>query len=317
MKVLITGIAGMIGFHTAQKLSAEGWDVVGVDNFNPYYNPDLKEDRAAILRDIGVSILRADIQNFDKHVESNTIMDDVDVVLHLAAYANPRHSFEEPQHYIDTNITGTQRIIEVLQRKNIPCVYASSSCVMHGQPLPWNEHDRPAHQNNPYGWSKRSNECQFMHSTLPRSMGLRFFTVYGPYGRPDMALFKFTDKIVKGEPIDLYNFGDMKRDFTYVGDIVDGIEIVLNKIVEDTDSYHEIYNIGYGQQVQLLDFVDHIEKNLDRKAIRNLVPAHPADTPETWSDTTKLQQLGYKPTTPISEGVEKFVSWYKEYYKVN
>ena len=148
-------------------------------------------------------------------------------------------------------------------------------------------------------------------------MGLRFFTVYGPYGRPDMALFKFTDKIVKGEPIDLYNFGDMKRDFTYVGDIVDGIEIVLNKIVEDTDSYHEIYNIGYGQQVQLLDFVDHIEKNLDRKAIRNLVPAHPADTPETWSDTTKLQQLGYKPTTPISEGVEKFVSWYKEYYKVN
>lgn len=318
MKIFITGIAGMIGFHSARYFASQGWEVAGVDNFNPYYDPTLKDDRAEILqKEHNIPILRADIQDFHKHVRGNPIFEGVDVVLHLAAYANPRHSFEQPQHYIDTNITGTQRIIEVLEEMDIPIVYASSSCVMHGQPLPWNEHDRPAHQNNPYGWSKRANECQFMHSKIVRSAGLRFFTVYGPYGRPDMALFKFTDNIVKGKPIDLYNYGDMKRDFTYVDDIVQGIGLVVDKVTADTDSYHEIYNIGYGQQVQLLDFVDHIEKNLGRKAERNLCPAHPADTPETWSDTTKLQQLGYNPTTPIADGVEKFVAWYKEYYKVN
>ena len=188
---------------------------------------------------------------------------------------------------------------------------------MHGQPLPWNEHDRPLHQNNPYGWSKRANECQFMHSKISRSAGLRFFTVYGPYGRPDMALFTFTDKIVAGEPIELYNYGDMKRDFTYVDDIVQGISLVVNEITESNETYHEIYNIGHGTQVELVDFVDEIEKNLGRKAERLLVAAHPADTPETWSDTTKLQKLGYVPTTPIPVGVEKFITWYKEYYGVN
>jgi UDP-glucuronate 4-epimerase len=315
MKIFITGIAGMIGFHSAKFFAEQGWEVLGIDNFNTYYDPTLKEDRANILKDeYGIRTIRCDIQDFYKVRDE---LKDVDVVLHLAAYANPRHAMDEPQPYIDTNITGTQRIIEVVEELNIPVVYASSSCVMHGQPLPWNEHDRPAHQNNPYGWSKRANECQFMHSKIARSAGLRFFTVYGPYGRPDMALFKFTDNIVKGKPIDLYNFGDMKRDFTYVDDIVQGIGLVVGKVTSDTDTYHEIYNIGYGQQVQLLDFVDHIEKNLGRTADRNLVPAHPADTPETWSDTTKLQQLGYNPTTPISEGVEKFVNWYKEYYKVN
>lgn len=315
MKIFITGIAGMIGFHSAKFFAQQGWEVTGIDNFNTYYDPDLKEDRALILRkEYGINTIFGDIQEFYKVREE---LKDVDVVLHLAAYANPRHSFEEPQHYIDTNITGTQRIIETCENECIPVVYASSSCVMHGQPLPWNEHDHPAHQNNPYGWSKRANECQFMHSKIARSAGLRFFTVYGPYGRPDMALFKFTDNIVKGKPIDLYNFGDMKRDFTYVDDIVQGIGLVVDKVTSDTDTYHEIYNIGYGQQVQLLDFVDYIEKNLGRTADRNLVPAHPADTPETWSDTTKLQLLGYNPTTPIAEGVEKFVEWYKEYYKVN
>lgn len=316
MKILITGQAGMIGFHSAKHFASLGCEVFGVDNFNSYYDVALKRERERILReDYGVYTIEEDIQNFQNIEEK---LEDVDVVLHLAAYANPRHALEDPQPYIDTNITGTQRIVEVCERNGINVVYASSSCVMHGQPLPWNEHDRPAHQNNPYGWSKRANECQFMHSKIQRSAGLRFFTVYGPYGRPDMALFKFTDKIVKGEPIDLYNYGDMKRDFTYVQDIVDGIELVVNKVVEDTDmQYHEIYNIGYGQQVNLLDFVDHIEKNLGRTADRNLVPKHPADTPETWSDTTKLQQLGYNPTTPIEEGVEKFVSWYKSYYGVN
>lgn len=318
MKILITGIAGMIGFHAAKRFAKQGWDVVGVDNFNNYYDPQLKEDRADILREqYSIPIMRLDIQKFQLVRASPSFIEDVDIVLHLAAYANPRHALEEPQPYIDTNITGTQRIIEVCEAEGIPVVYASSSCVMHGQPLPWNEHDRPALQNNPYGWSKRANECQFGHSNLPRTVGLRFFTVYGPYGRPDMALFKFTKGIIDGTPLTLYNYGDMKRDFTYVEDIIDGVEIVVNKAVKDTDTYHEIYNIGYGAQVQLMDFVKEIEKNLDRESIHNLVPKHPADVPETWSDTTKLQALGYKPTTPVSVGIAKFVEWYKSYYGIN
>lgn len=315
MKIFITGIAGMIGFHSAKHFASLGWQVTGVDNFNTYYDPQLKHDRANILLDeYDVHTIFGDIQQPQSYRDAISTSD---VVLHLAAYANPRHSMEEPQHYIDTNITGTQRIIEVAEEHGVPVVYASSSCVMHGQPLPWNEYDRPTHQNNPYGWSKRSNECQFMHSKLPRSAGLRFFTVYGPYGRPDMALFKFTDAIVKGNPLTLYNYGDMKRDFTYVQDIVNGVELVVYKVVKDEEVYHEIYNIGYGEQVNLIDFVEEIEKNLNRDSIRDLVPAHPADVPETWSDTTKLRSLGYKPITPIADGIREFVTWYKNYYGVN
>lgn len=319
MKILVTGIAGMIGFHAARHFAENNWEVCGLDNFNDYYDPQLKEDRANILQEeYNVPIMRGDIEDFKQINDNTSFMKDVDIVLHLAAYANPRHALEEPQPYIDTNITGTQRIIEVCEELNIPVVYASSSCVMHGQPLPWNEHDRPDLQNNPYGWSKRVNECQFSHSKISRSAGLRFFTVYGPYGRPDMALFKFTDGIVKGEPITLYNYGDMKRDFTYVQDIVDGIELVVDKAMNETNQeWHEIYNIGYGQQVNLLDFVDEIEKNLDRKAERELAPKHPADVPETWSDTTKLQALGYNPKTSITDGVKEFITWYKSYYGVN
>jgi UDP-glucuronate 4-epimerase len=320
MKILVTGGAGMIGFHAAKHFKQKGWDVIGLDNYNDYYDVGLKEARSNILKDeYAVDTIKGDILDFEDIFNTYTWVQGVDVVLHLAAYANPRHSLEEPQCYIDTNISGTQKIINVCESMGIPVVYASSSCVMHGQPLPWNEHDRPDIQNNPYGWSKRVNECQFSHSKVPRSAGLRFFTVYGPYGRPDMALFKFTKGIVEGTPLTLYNYGDMKRDFTYVDDIINGIEIVVNKVVADTDRtrYHEIYNIGYGAQVQLMDFVKEIEKNLGRESIHDLVPKHPADVPETWSDTTKLQALGYKPTTPVSVGVAKFVEWYKEYYRVN
>jgi len=311
--ILITGAAGMIGMHTALKLKELGWGVVGLDNFNDYYEVSLKRDRQKILEDAGVDIIECDIRNTGYY--ENVINEDM-VVLHLAAFANPRHSLEDPQPYIDTNITGTQRLIEVCEKKGANVVYASSSCVMHGQPLPWNETDRPGHQNNPYGWSKRANECQFMHSKMARSIGLRFFTVYGPYGRPDMALFKFTKGIAESSAIDLYNFGDMKRDFTYVDDIVQGVVIVLDKITNDTDEYHEIFNIGFGAQVNLVDFVREIEHNMGKTAVCNLLPKHPADVPETWSDTTKLQRLGYNPTTSIKDGVKKFTDWYKEYYNV-
>jgi UDP-glucuronate 4-epimerase len=316
--IFITGIAGMIGFHSARKFKTLGWEVIGCDNFNDYYDIDLKKERARILKEEDIRVINSDIRDT---INFNNVLENSDVMLHLAAYANPRHAMEEPQLYIDTNITGTQRLVEVAEQLNLPVVYASSSCVMHGQPLPWNEHDVPGHQNNPYGWSKRVNECQFMHSKIDRTIGLRFFTVYGPYGRPDMALFKFTDAIVNETPLTLYNYGDMKRDFTYVDDIVQGIVIVTDDILKPSGTSdgvrHEIYNIGYGEQVQLMDFVNEIEKNLDRKGRYDMVPAHPADMPATWSDTSKLRALGYKPTTPISEGVAKFIEWYKEYYNVN
>jgi UDP-glucuronate 4-epimerase len=186
---------------------------------------------------------------------------------------------------------------------------------MHGQPLPWNEHDRPGFQNNPYGWSKRANECQFMHSNITNHAGLRFFTVYGPYGRPDMALFGFTKKILEDQTIDLFNYGDMKRDFTYVEDIVQGITLVINN-THSKESLAEIYNIGFGESVNLMDFLHHIEDQLGKKAVTNLLPKHPADVPATWADTTKISKLGYKSKTNIASGVEKFVAWYREYYKV-
>jgi len=312
MKIFITGMAGMIGYHTAIQLHQSGHSVVGIDNFNDYYDVQLKRDRAALLKqNYGIEVVEADITT----ANYNELLKDVDVVLHLAAYANPRHSLEYPQYYIDTNITGTQKLIEGCEKNGVEnVVYASSSCVMHGQPLPWNEVDRPSHQNNPYGWSKRANECQFMHSNIKNTSGLRFFTVYGPYGRPDMALFLFTKGIVDQTPIIAFNNGDMIRDFTYVQDIVQGVEISLNNVANNNG--HEIYNIGRGEKVNLMDFIHHIEKKVGKEAIIDYRPKHPADVPATWSDTSKLQALGYQPETSIEEGVSHFIDWYREYYNV-
>ena len=314
--VMVTGGAGFIAYHLIHTLVESGYEVSALDNFNDYYDVSLKEHRAENLRELGVDVTRVDIRDpeainwFVNHHKP-------DIVMHLAAYAGVRHSLNEPQTYIDNNITGTQNLISACEKAGVDkVVYASTSCTMAGNDLPWNESDKTGYQLNPYGYSKATNENQFMSSGIANTIGLRFFTVYGPWGRPDMALFDFTNNIVKGKPIDLFNYGDMVRDFTYVDDIVQGICIIFNEI-QQHEKLSEIYNIGYGEQVKLVDFVDHIEKNLDRKAERNLVPMHPADTKETWSDTTKLQKLGYKPTTSISEGVANFVNWYKKYYNVN
>ena len=316
-KIAITGMAGFIGFHLAQELNDYGHDVIGFDNFNDYYDPDLKTDRTRVLAErTGIVVENGDLK------DSNWMNDwcyfkRPDVVMHLAAYAGVRHSMVEPEKYIQNNVVGTHNLIEACTRAGVDkVVYASTSCVMAGNELPWNEDEKLGYQLNPYGYTKATNESQFMASVLGTAIGLRFFTVYGPWGRPDMALFDFTNNIVKGNPIDLFNHGDMIRDFTYVDDIVKGIQIVIDKALSE-DSEKEIYNIGNGRQVPLMEFVENIEKQLGREAEKNFVPKHPADTQATWSDTTKLQKLGYKAETPIEEGVEKFIRWYKDYYGVN
>jgi len=314
MKICITGGAGFIGFHLAQKLFNEGHEVYGFDNFNDYYDPSLKTARQVKLAEMSIPIVDLDLN-------SHLLIDYMahhkfDIVMHLAAYAGVRHSLVEPEKYLTNNIMGTHNLIEACKKARIKrIVYASTSCVMAGNPLPWNENEKLGYQLNPYGYTKAANESQFMASDFTSAIGLRFFTVYGPWGRPDMALFDFTNNIVKGNPIKLFNHGDMIRDFTYVDDIVQGIGIVLDHAMEN--DVKDIYNIGYGEQVQLMDFVDHIEKNLGREAIKEYVPKHPADTQATWSDTKKLQALGYKPTTPIRTGITAFIDWYKSYYGVN
>jgi UDP-glucuronate 4-epimerase len=315
-KICITGGAGFIAFHLAQELQAAGHAVYGFDNFNDYYDPALKRARQQKLAEKTIPIVELDLKDPDKLSEYMK-HHKFDLVMHLAAYAGVRHSMVEPEKYVHNNVVGTHNLIEACWSADIEkVIYASTSCVMAGNELPWNESEKLGYQLNPYGYTKATNESQFMASTIPVTVGLRFFTVYGPWGRPDMALFDFTRKIIADEEIELFNYGDMIRDFTYVDDIVQGISIIIEKSLTDRFA-KEIYNIGNGRQVQLMDFVQNIEKQLGRTAKKNLVPKHPADTQATWSDTTKLQALGYKPKTSIELGVEKFVEWYKSYYGVN
>ncbi len=315
-KILITGGAGFIAYHLAQKLQAEGHRVCGFDNYNDYYDVDLKYARARSLATRGIEVIKGDLVNLvDVDFAVTTFAPEI--VIHLGAYAGVRHSLDHPKLYIDNNINGTHNLIEVCEKRGVnKIIYASTSCVMAGNELPWNESDKCGYQLNAYGYSKATNEAQFMASKIPVTIGLRFFTVYGPWGRPDMALFTFTKSIIDGTPIKLFNYGDMIRDFTYVDDIVQGVNIVINRANNTTQNLKEVYNIGNGEQVQLLDFVSEIEKNVGKEAIRELVEKHPADTQATWSDTTKLQALGYKPTTSVKVGVAKFVEWYKSYYNI-
>ena len=317
-KILITGIAGFIGSTLAHKLRAEGHDVCGLDSFNDYYDTRLKYARANLLDTSFEPRVPVHTCNLLDIRRLDRLFDLVkpDVVIHLAAYAGVRHSFDNQQLYIDNNITGTQNLIEVCERYGVEnVIYASTSCTMAGCPLPWKE-DQPLNmQLNPYGYTKRTNECQFNMSKIKNTIGLRFFTVYGPWGRPDMALFTFTRKILAGEPIDVFNNGNMIRDFTYVDDIVNGLNIMVNHI-NSVDNAREVYNIGNGRQVNLMDFIAEIEKNLGIVAIKNYLPKHPADTIETWSDTTKIQALGYTANTPIEQGVAEFIKWYRSYYGV-
>ena len=300
-KIYITGIAGFIGFHTAEKLAMAGYEVGGVDNFNDYYDPQLKHDRAKILEDkYGIKTYNHDIEiiPWRHHLEN------YDAVIHLAAHAGVRHSLENPQMYIDTNITGTQRLIYACEEYEIPVVYASSSTV-------------DSDHLNPYAWSKYVNEKQFETSKL-LAAGLRFYTVYGEYGRPDMALGLFAEAMSQGKAIDIYNEGDMQRDFTYVGDLVDGIHLVLeNLLLTPAINHHEIYNLGTGKSNELMDYIECLEDELGRVSLKNYLPMHPADVKSTRADITKIQGLGYNPTTTIQEGVKYFADWFKHVHLEN
>jgi len=307
-KILVTGAAGFIGSQLAGRLQNNGYEVKGIDNFNRHlYDPKLKIDR---------------MTHFDLFIWNCDLADDIkteallrefspDVIIHLAAHAGVRDSMGKEKQYHRNNIDATQNLIDVC-KKHLPdtrIIYASTSCVYAGSQVPWTEGRETGKQLNAYGYTKWANECQFQSSGL-NTVGLRFFTVYGPWGRPDMALFDFTNKILDGEEITVYNYGKMKRDFTYVDDILDGIECVLDHPEIESG---EIFNIGRGEQVELMDFITEIEKNVGKEAIKNLAPKHPADTLETWSNTAKLQTLGYRPKVSIAEGVERFYEWYKTY----
>lgn len=314
MKILVTGAAGFIGSQLSARLMAKGHDVMGLDNYNDHlYDPKLKEARG---EHFDIPILPIDIRDKMK-LFTALVGYKPEVIVHLAAHAGVRDSFGKEMAYIDNNVVGTQNLIDIV-RDNLPdtrVIYASTSSIYGGTPIPddgWVEEHVEGHQLNAYANTKFTNECQFKMSGVD-NVGLRFFTVYGPWGRPDMALFQFTRKILAGEPIEVFNYGDMKRDFTFVEDILDGIEIVI----EDKEILpNSIFNIGCSEQVNLLDFVHAIEDTVGKKANIELKPKHPADTKETFSNTKLLQGLGYMPKVRIREGVQRFYEWYKEYYNV-
>lgn len=334
MKVLVTGAAGFIGFHTAKFLLDRGDTVVGLDNFNDYYDVALKDGRARILDEHDqFRMVRIDLADRGS-MESLFAEEQFDKVINLAAQAGVRYSIENPHSYIDSNIVGFINVLEGCRHNNVKhLVYASSSSVYGANTtMPFSIHHNVDHQLALYGATKKANELM-AHTysnlyDLPTT-GLRFFTVYGPYGRPDMALFLFTKAIIEGKPIDVFNYGKHRRDFTYVDDIVEGVVRTMDNTAKPNADWdaakpdpgtsrvpYRIYNIGNQQPVELMDYIGAIEKTLGKTAEKNLLPLQPGDVPDTWADTEDLvNDVGYQPNTPIEVGVKNFVEWYLEYYK--
>ena len=332
MHLLVTGAAGFIGYHLCEKLLARGDTVVGLDNLNDYYDVGLKEARLARLTpQPGFSFLRADLRDraaIERLFESNRF----DAVVNLAAQAGVRYSLENPHAYIDSNIVGFTNILESCRHHRTGhLVYASSSSVygMNGS-MPFSVHDNVDHPISLYAASKKANELMahtYSHLYDIPTTGLRFFTVYGPWGRPDMALFLFTEAILQGKPIKVFNHGNMQRDFTYIDDIVEGIVRVTDKPATpnpDWDSRapdpgtssapYRLYNIGNNNPVALLDFIAAVEKAIGKTAEKVLLPMQPGDVAATFADIDALTEaVDYQPRTPVQEGIDKFVAWYLEY----
>ncbi|MEQ9376705.1 MAG: NAD-dependent epimerase/dehydratase family protein [Imperialibacter sp.] len=330
-KILVTGSAGFIGMHTAIRLAADGHQITGLDNLNTYYSVELKMarlkqqgiDTSQVMYNKemtgtkGISFIQLDLTD-SEHIEALFEKHQFDYVIHLAAQAGVRYSIENPHAYIDSNVKGFLNILEASQRNKVKhLVYASSSSVYGmNDKVPFEETDTTETQVSLYAATKKANEA-IAHSYasvhgLPLT-GLRFFTVYGPWGRPDMALFKFTKNILAGKPIDVYNEGNLSRDFTYVDDIVEGIVQLVPKKPVATLPY-AIYNIGNGNPVKLMDFIACLEKELGKKAILNMMPMQLGDVEKTWASTCALQDLtGYKPEITLDEGMKNFVAWYNQY----
>ncbi|MCL6216752.1 NAD-dependent epimerase [Zunongwangia pacifica] len=339
MKILVTGAAGFIGFHLSKKLLEKGHTVVGLDNINDYYDTNLKYAR---LNELGISKENAQNWNEKKSSEQqisekfsfirmnleNRIalpelfdLEKFDIVCNLAAQAGVRYSIENPESYIDSNVVGFLNLLECCRHHKIDhLLYASSSSV-YGESTKkvFSVEDRVDHPISLYAATKKSNELMaFTYSHLYgiSTTGLRFFTVYGPWGRPDMALFLFTEAISNGKPIKIFNNGEMSRDFTYIDDIVSGIEILIDKKPQENKEVpYFLANIGNGKPQPLMAFVEAIENSLEKTAEKDFLPMQPGDVPRTSADVHELELLGYKSTTEIKEGVQKFVEWYKKYYK--
>ncbi|GAB5449035.1 NAD-dependent epimerase/dehydratase family protein [Gymnodinialimonas sp.] len=328
---LVTGSAGFIGYHLCARLLADGWKVVGLDAMTDYYEVALKDSRLAMLT------ANEAFTPVQARVETPGVLHDLfdqhrpEAVIHLAAQAGVRYSIDNPESYVEANLIGTFRLLEAMRAfpPKHSLLASTSSAYGANTEMPYAETMQADHQMSFYAATKKSNEVM-AHSyahlyDLPTTM-FRFFTVYGPWGRPDMALFKFTKAILEDQPIDVYNNGDMARDFTYVTDLVDGI-IRLIEAVPGTDGVegdslspvapHRIVNIGNSNSVQLLDYIEAIEAATGRRAEKNMMPMQPGDVPATWADASLLQHLTqYKPRTQVTEGVANFVAWYRDYYNV-
>ncbi|MCC4115373.1 NAD-dependent epimerase [Aromatoleum toluclasticum] len=334
MKILVTGAAGFIGMHTSEVLLARGDEVVGLDNLNDYYDPQLKLDRLARLTPHpAFRFVKLDVAD-RAGMERLFAEEQFDRVIHLAAQAGVRYSLQNPHAYVDSNLVGFINILEGCRHNKVQhLVYASSSSVYGGNTkMPFSEHDSVDHPVSLYAATKKANELMahtYSHLYGLPTTGLRFFTVYGPWGRPDMALFLFTKAILEGRPIDVFNHGKMKRDFTYIDDIVQGVIRTLDHTAESDPVFnplqpdpgrsaapYRVFNIGNHDPVELMSFIDAIEEEVGRKAEKNFLPMQDGDVPATYADTAELSAWsGFAPATDIREGVGRFVKWYRVYYK--
>jgi UDP-glucuronate 4-epimerase len=333
MKILVTGAAGFIGMHVSQVLLDRGDQVVGLDNLNDYYDPRLKKSRLARLTPhAGFNFVRLDVEDRDG-MRSLFEFEKFDRVIHLAAQAGVRYSLQNPHAYVDSNIVGFMNVLEGCRHNRVEhLVYASSSSVYGGNTrMPFSEHDSVDHPVSMYAATKKANELMahtYSHLYGLPTTGLRFFTVYGPWGRPDMALFLFTSAMLEGRPIDVFNHGRMRRDFTYIDDIVEGVVRVLDRIPEADPAYDadrpepdrsnvpfRIFNIGNNNPVELMGFVEAIEAELGITAEKNFLPLQDGDVPATYANTDELNAwTGFVPATSVRDGVQRFVAWYREYY---
>jgi len=336
MKILVTGSAGFIGSALSISLLARGDTVVGIDNHNDYYDPNLKEAR------LSRHIKHPNYTHLRINIEDKATLDEIfneyqfDSVVNLAAQAGVRYSIDNPLSYINTNIVGFANILEGCRHNKIAhLVYASSSSVYGSNTkMPFSIHDNVDHPNSLYAASKKTNELMahaYSHLFNLPTTGLRFFTVYGPWGRPDMALFKFTKAILKGSKIEVFNYGKHRRDFTYIDDIVEGVIRVLDSPAQGNLNWSgeapdpgtskapwRVYNIGNNSPVELLDYISAIEGELKIEAIKELLPLQPGDVPDTFADITDLvNDFNFKPKTTLKKGVKNFIDWYKEFYQIN